>query len=164
MIETAREMQMLFTEVVALFHRLKAVAAELHGEAGVTAAMRGVLNQLDGEGETTVPRMARRRPVSRQHIQNVVNRLLERDLVRYEENPDHRRSKLVKLTPDGLRLVRQMRDREASLLGHFKSAQGPDALRSTAQVLAEVRRWFETSNWQNEANKHQNKNGATDAD
>jgi hypothetical protein len=41
----------------------------------MTAGKRGVLKGLDRLGPQTVPQMARARPVSRQHIQTLVNRL-----------------------------------------------------------------------------------------
>ena len=72
-VKRVEELQLLFAEVVAMFHRLKLVATEIHREEGISAAMRGVLNELAQEGPATVPRIARRRPVSRQHIQTVVN-------------------------------------------------------------------------------------------
>ena len=144
---SVKEKQVLFSEVVSLFHRLKAVATEIHEDAEVTATMRGVLNELAKSGPNTVPRMARRRPVSRQHLQSIVNGLLKRDLVSYRENPDHKTSRLVALTTAGREVVDRMRERESLLLRRFRPSKGADSLRVTCEVLAEVRTWFEGSCW-----------------
>ncbi|MDP8221742.1 MAG: helix-turn-helix domain-containing protein [Candidatus Lernaella stagnicola] len=154
--QEAKELQALFSETAFLFLRLKALAEEIHGEE-TTASIRGILYQLAREGAGTVPRMARRRSVSRQYIQSIVNGLLERDLVTYKENPHHRKSKLVVLTPAGTRLVDRMNAREAELLQGLPPTIGVESVQSATRVLAEVRQWFESAEWratlQNEAAK-----------
>jgi DNA-binding MarR family transcriptional regulator len=45
-------------------------------------------------------------------IQTLVNGLLEQGLVAQVENPAHRRSQLVSLTPDGKAMIDRMRRRE----------------------------------------------------
>jgi len=67
----------LFDEIPATLHRLKAVATRVHGLDASSAGRRGILRSLDSMGPQSVPQMARARPVSRQHIQVLVNGLLE---------------------------------------------------------------------------------------
>ena len=105
-----------------LFHQLKAVGTTLHADTGVTVAMRGVLETIDQKGPCTVPRMARMRPVSRQHIQRIVDELLERRLVRLDANPDHKRSPLVSLTDKGRATFHAIA--ESELEGFDRLAQG----------------------------------------
>src|SRR5436190_234471 len=88
----------LIDETVALFHRLRAAAAAIHGEGELSAARRGVLRSLARAGAQTVPQIAAARPVSRQHIQTVVDALVADRLVETTDNPAHRRSVLVRLT------------------------------------------------------------------
>ena len=73
----AAALAVLFDAAVALFHRLRATAGEVHGQGEPTAGRRGVLRDLSRLGPQTVPQMARRRPVSRQHIQLLVNGLVD---------------------------------------------------------------------------------------
>lgn len=117
--DRAAALSILFDEVVATFHRLRALAAELHGRGEPTAADRGVLRSLVQHGPQTVPQLARARPVSRQHIQLVVDKLLQECLVESAENPSHRRSKLVRPTAKGRALLAAMSRREARLLRRF---------------------------------------------
>lgn len=62
---------------------------------------------------STVPQMARRMAMTRQSVQRVADLLAEARLVRFEPNPDHRRSPIVRTTEEGARvrdrLERQMR-------------------------------------------------------
>ena len=54
--------------------------AYLH-DAGLTAADRAVLEFLYPDAHLTVPAIARRYQVSRQHVQVTVNRLVQRGLL-----------------------------------------------------------------------------------
>ncbi|MBT4888935.1 MAG: winged helix-turn-helix transcriptional regulator, partial [Rhodospirillales bacterium] len=56
---------------------------------------------LRDDGQQSVPRIARKLDVGRQHIQRTVNDLMERDLVCRLPNPDHQRSWLINLTQNG---------------------------------------------------------------
>src|SRR3954464_3148661 len=82
----------LTREVRLTFHQLKAAAEALHADPdGLGAAHRGVLESLHRDGAQSVPALARARPVSRQHIQVLANRLLELRLVETVQNPAHQR-------------------------------------------------------------------------
>jgi DNA-binding MarR family transcriptional regulator len=133
----------LVDETRALFHRMKLAAEQLHAAEGITAGMRGVLFGLASTGPQTVPQMARQRPVSRQHIQTLVNPLVDKRLVRLVDNPAHRRSKLVELTAAGQRLVERMGRREAKALGLLSSGLSESRLRSAAATLRALRERFE---------------------
>ena len=114
--DLSSSLEALIEETVALFHRLRAVAAEVHGEGELSAARRGVLTSLAKLGPQTVPQMAAVRPVSRQHIQTIVDSLAADGLVETIDNPAHKRSVLVRLTASGRTAVRDITRRESSLL------------------------------------------------
>jgi DNA-binding MarR family transcriptional regulator len=138
----------LIDETRLLFHRMKLAAEQLHDAEEITAGMRGVLFSLDRSGPQTVPQMARARPVSRQHIQMLVNPLVERRCIVLIDNPAHRRSKLVRLTPRGRRLVDRMRKRESRIFGALGSDMSEKQLRSAATVVRSLRESFEGDEWQ----------------
>ena len=121
------------------FHRLKAAAERLHQRGEPSAAQRSVLRSLDHGGPQTVPEMARSRPVSRQHIQTVVNALLEDGFVEVTPNPAHRRSHLVRLTADGEREVGEMATRETALLRELNLAVTDADLETAHRVLSQLR-------------------------
>ena len=61
----------------------------------------GFLRSLALFGPLTVPQIARMRPTSRQRMQRLADELAEEGLVDFIDNPQHRRSKLVRLTSKG---------------------------------------------------------------
>jgi DNA-binding MarR family transcriptional regulator len=129
----------LIDEVRLLYHRAVQVSEELHREEPVTVGMRAVLEFLQGQGPTPVPRIARSRFVSRQHIQSLVNALLERGLVETRRNPAHKRSSLVVLTKAGKQLIRRMREREADRLRQTKFGPTRSEIQRATRTLRDVR-------------------------
>lgn len=129
-------------ETRALFHRLRIAAEQLHAAERLPAGERSVLVELATEGPRTVPEMARARPVSRQHIQTLVNVLMKRGLVRLIENPRHQRSKLVELTRGGNSLAKTVRSREGKTLARLGRELDPAELEQAAEMLGQVRELF----------------------
>lgn len=84
-----------------LHFRMKAMGEKINMMAPGGGSSIGVLRSLNDAGPATVPRLAAMRPVSRQHIQTIVNHLLAGGLVRYQPNPRHRKSQLVAITRKG---------------------------------------------------------------
>ena len=113
--------------------------SELHGMGDNSAGQRAVLESIARRGPQTVPQLARARPVSRQHIQVLVNALQERTLVRLVNNPAHKRSHLVELTRKGAALLGAMQRRERGLLQRLDLGISPAELRKATDVLAKLR-------------------------
>jgi DNA-binding MarR family transcriptional regulator len=84
-----------------LFRAMGQRANEQLEERGLTAADRAVLEFLAAEDGLTVPEIAGRYQVSRQHIQVTVNALVEKGLLTTRDNPQHKRSVLIALTARG---------------------------------------------------------------
>lgn len=134
-------------ECRALTHRLRAASTQLHGDGAQSAGRRGVLLDLARFGDMTVPDLARRRPVSRQHIQILVNSLLDDGLARLVRNPAHKRSKLVRLTAAGRRCVEAIQARESGVLGRLDLGVPTARLREAAETLRRLRVALENENW-----------------
>lgn len=120
----------LIREIRRAFHALATESDQLHGHLNVTAAERGVLETLVENGPLTVPAVARHKGVTRQHVQNLVNRLLDDGLLETDENPAHQRSLLIRPSEEGRTVFDEIRATEA------------ERLRELAQPLvgAEIRR------------------------
>lgn len=132
-------LEALFDEVRLSVHRLVQVSEALHADEPLTLGMRAVLEFLRRRGEATVPDIARRRHVTRQHIQTLVNSLVEPGLVELRENPAHRRSPLVALTPAGERAIRRMQRKERRVFGRM-AADVPDVeIEAATRTLRAVR-------------------------
>jgi len=139
----APAVQALFAETVALFHRLRVLADQLHGQGELTASRRGILFELDRFGPRTVPQMARARPVARQQIQSLVDKLIADGLVELDENPAHQRSRQVRLGGRGKVLVDVMNRREADFLARLPIEISRGQLEAATTILRALREVLE---------------------
>ncbi len=132
----------LIVEIRGAFNDLKALSDSMNADIEVTAAMRAVLEQLERAGAQTVPQIASARNVSRQHIQLLADALAEKGLAQFQDNPDHKRSKLMAMTPAGFEMFDTIREREADTLrrlsGHFKDAELETAVSLIARLREEI--------------------------
>ncbi len=132
--------EVLTGEIRLAFHQLKATAESLHEDRrGLGAAHRGVLESLFRAGPQTVPALARARPVARQHIQILANRLIELGLVRTAANPANRRSPLLELSPAGRRKFEAMQTRERRAMAKAKLRISKARMKAAAETLRALR-------------------------
>lgn len=127
-------------DIRSSFHQLKALGEELHQDLGVTVAMRAVMESLAEEGEQTVPKIARAKAVSRQHIQVNVDALAQAGLVTLRDNPGHKRSPLVALTGKGRKTFAGMRRREQGPLEQIAGKFTAEELRTASDILTRLKR------------------------
>jgi hypothetical protein len=91
----------LMIEVTQFFFRIRAVGQRTGLITSWGGGAFGFLRSLALLGPLTVPQIARMRPTSRQRMQRLADELLAEGLVKFIDNPKHRRSKLVQLTRKG---------------------------------------------------------------
>jgi len=103
----------LIQGVTRLHQALDAAGKSLLRGKGLSLAQRGIMESLWRDGPSPVPALARTRPVSRQHVQGLVDALIEAGLVEARPNPAHRRSNLIALTAKGETTYGVIRWREA---------------------------------------------------
>ena len=136
----ARSIDGLMRQVRACFNDMKAIADTLHADLGVNASTRALIECLDEEGAETVAHIARAKNVSRQHIQQLVDALVDGGLVRLIDNPAHKRSPLIELTATGRSVRQEIRLREARLVATVGNGLAAEDLDRAGAVLAEFRR------------------------
>jgi DNA-binding MarR family transcriptional regulator len=141
------------TAVRRLFHRLATEWNELHRDLGVSSRMRAMLEHLHAT-PSTVPAIARAKEVSRQHVQVIVNELLEAGLVSKQANPAHARSDLIALTRKGEGVFRKVTEREARLLPELHRELRGLSLSATADTLESLIDFFDSSRWRSLAKKY----------
>ena len=107
----AGELAELMLEVAQCFFRLRSVGQKTGLITSWGGGAFGFVRSLALLGPLTVPRIAQMRPTSRQRMQRLADELAAKGLVEFVENPRHRRSKLVRLTPEGLAAYHEMNDR-----------------------------------------------------
>jgi DNA-binding MarR family transcriptional regulator len=104
-----------------LFRAMADAANDYLRDAGLTAADRAILEFLHPDAELTVPEIARRYQVSRQHVQVTINGLLDKGLVRSTANPQHKRSALMQLTDAGRETFASIRATETRVIDELFS-------------------------------------------
>jgi DNA-binding MarR family transcriptional regulator len=121
-----------------LFRAMAARADQYLAEAELTAADRAVMEFLTTSDALSVPEIARRYNVSRQHIQVTVNALLAKGLLRSIDNPKHKRSRLVRLSSLGRDSFDEIRRNETALIEEVFADIPDESLAITQDTLASV--------------------------
>jgi len=139
------ELYRVIIETRKLFHTLAEASTELNKESGITASMRAVMETLFTNHTMTVPDIARHKNVTRQHIQQIINELLVRELVHALENPAHKRSPLIRLSQNGTEQFKSILHREKQLLASLAKQFDEQELQDAANILESIRSVFDSS-------------------
>src|SRR5262249_9652549 len=91
----------LMLEVAQCFFRIRALGQKTGLITSWGGGGFGFMRSLALLGPLTVPQIAPMRPTSRQRMQRLGDELAADGLVEFVDNPQHRRSKLVRLTRKG---------------------------------------------------------------
>jgi len=135
-------------------YHLDALDDALRQDAGITAAMRAVLETLHEHGAQTVPQIARMKKVTRQHIQVLADKLLAGKLLSSQDNPKDRRSPLLRLTEHGEAVFERMREREVGVLTEMSRALGDCDIEVTLTTLDTLQNYLDKKRSE-EANRRQ---------
>ncbi len=90
------------------------------------------------ERPLTVPQIARRMGLTRQSVQATVNQLQREGLAEAGENPDHRRSPLIRLTRLGGERYAALHRHQVAWVNDLAAGLRVDELETTARVLQEL--------------------------
>ena len=120
--------------VLQLAGHLNAAGDALARPAGQTAARWQMLAAAE-HGTFSVARVAKTLGLARQGIQRIADALEREGLVRYADNPAHRRAKLVKLTRKGRAALEDIQARQAVWANTIGHALGESDLRAARGVL-----------------------------
>lgn len=145
MTDAAENLYALIVEIRSSFHRLRGFTDTMHADLSITASMRAVMESVFDQGPQPVPEIARRKGVSRQHIQVIVDALCDKGLVGLRENPAHKRSALVGLTDDGRAAFETIRTREAIALEALAGGLRETDVTAALRVLRTLRQRLEQS-------------------
>jgi DNA-binding MarR family transcriptional regulator len=91
-----------------------------------------------GSGRT-VPQVARRMGMARQSVQRVADLLAEARHARFEPNPDHHRSPILRATDEGSRLVERLERRLRGWEETVEESTEPEELETALVVLRAIR-------------------------
>lgn len=128
----------LMLEVAQCFFRIRAVGQKTGLITSWGGGSFGFLRSLALLGPLTVPQIAEMRPTSRQRMQRLADELAAAGLVRFIDNPKHRRSKLVQLTPKGDARYRDMSAGFLAIASTMGGALGEADIRKAAEIVRQL--------------------------
>ena len=121
-----------------LFRAMSQKADSYLQDLGMSAAERATMEFLYPDARLSVPEIAQRYNVSRQHVQVVVNGLLERGLLIELENPRHKRSPLIALHNRGKQMFARILQRDQSAVQQLFSKIAPADSRRVRTILTQM--------------------------
>ena len=125
----------LMLEVAQCFFRIRALGQTTGLITSWGGGAFGFMRSLALLGPLTVPRIAQMRPTSRQRMQRLADELAAEGLVEFMENPQHQRSKLVRLTPKGDASYRELNARFLSIASNLGVALSEADIRKTIEIV-----------------------------
>jgi DNA-binding MarR family transcriptional regulator len=125
----------LMLEVAQCFFRIRAVGQKTGLITSWGGGAFGFMRSLAVLGPLTVPQIAQMRPTSRQRMQRLADELATEGLVRFVDNPKHRRSKLVQLTPRGDVRYRELHARFMAIASTMGAALSEADVRRTTEIV-----------------------------
>jgi DNA-binding MarR family transcriptional regulator len=127
----------LILQVIRLNGRFSAAGEALAGTAGQTLARWPVLDAVQ-DAPATVAQIARDMRLARQSVQRLTDVLVRDGLAAYEENPAHRRAKLVRLTTEGRSALRTIQAAQRAWADALGAELGEAEIQQASLVLDRV--------------------------
>jgi DNA-binding MarR family transcriptional regulator len=131
---TGSALSALVVQVLRLEGLLSQAGDELAAPTGQTTARWRVLAAVEHEPKP-VAQIAREWGLARQSVQRVADLLADEGLVSYEENPAHRRAKLVRLSAPGRRTLVRIQRAQVAWANELGAAIGQRDLEDASRVL-----------------------------
>ena len=133
--KTSNENYQVVWLVRRLFRALAQKASENLGQYQLSVADRAVMEFLFPQEQLSVPEIASRYQVSRQHVQVTVNALRKKGLLESGPNPRHKRSVLMKLSEKGGELFTKILAKDKETVERLFSAVPPEDQKTTRRTL-----------------------------
>lgn len=127
-----------FTSLLLTIFRVNGLLLEagdrMAAPVGQTSARWQIMGCIDDEARS-VADIARMMGLARQSVQRIANLLVEDGLALYEENPAHKRAKLLKLNARGLKALRTIEAAQYVWANKLGEELGERELRKVTKVL-----------------------------
>jgi len=125
-------------QVRQFFQLLRSISDNQLEQVGINSSHRALLEFLYLNPPQSVPQIAKKKSVSRQHIQTIVNALLDRNLIELVDNPNHIRSSFIRLTKEGKVVFELIREKESALLKQVALNFSQDELNEVSRTISEI--------------------------
>jgi DNA-binding MarR family transcriptional regulator len=112
---------------------------QMGSEYGISSARWKILGALSLAGEPqTVPQIARSMGLTRQAVQRLVDAMHENELLLFNENPDHKRAKLISLSKFGKAVFSKMDEKQSRWAMKYSVGITKAELETTLSVLKRI--------------------------
>jgi DNA-binding MarR family transcriptional regulator len=128
----------LMLDVAQCFFKIRALGQKAGFITSWGGGAFGFMQSLALLGPLTVPQIAQMRPTSRQRMQRLANELAAEGLVKFIDNPKHRRSKLVQLTAKGDAHYRELNARLLLIASTMGVTLGEADIRKTTEIVRQL--------------------------
>jgi len=128
----------LMLEVAQCFFKIRALGQRTGLITSWGGGAFGFMRSLALLGPLTVPQIAQMRPTSRQRMQRLADELGAEGLVKFIDNPKHRRSKLVQLTAKGDARYRELSARFLATASTMGVALSEADIRKTTGIVRQL--------------------------
>ena len=141
---TQKSKEDIVTELILETFRLNGQLLEagdrLTAPLGLTSARWQVLGAVETEGRPlTVAQIGRRMGLSRQAVLRLVNDLERLGFVSLEDNPDHKRARLVVLTPSCVETMSRLYEIQVQWVSELSDGLSETELVQTVKLMTEIR-------------------------
>lgn len=126
-------------EVFKLGGLLVSEGDHMGSEYGITSARWKILGALSLAGAPqTVPQIARNMGLTRQAVQRLVDAMREDELLLFQDNPDHKRAKLINLSALGETVYLKLYEKQAEWAMKCSIGITKTELETTLSVLKRI--------------------------
>ncbi|ODC05180.1 MarR family transcriptional regulator [Terasakiispira papahanaumokuakeensis] len=138
----------VFTDIVLEVFKLGGLLVSegdhMGEEYGITSARWKVLGALSLAGKPqTVPQIARSMGLTRQAVQRLVDAMREDELLCFQNNPDHKRAKLICLSALGETVFSKLSEKQSGWAMECSTGITKAELETTLSVLKRISESFE---------------------
>lgn len=133
----------LFTDIVLEVFKLGGLLVSegdhMGSEYGITSARWKILGALSLAGEPqTVPQIARSMGLTRQAVQRLVDAMRKDGLLFSQDNPDHKRAKLIDLSEIGRTVFLKLNEKQSGWAMECSTGITKAELETTLSVLKRI--------------------------
>jgi len=128
----------LMLEVAQCFFRIRALGQKTGLITSWGGGAFGFMRSLALLGPLTVPQIAQMRPTSRQRMQRLADELASEGLVEFIDNPNHRRSRLVRLTRKGDARYQKLSARLLAIAATMGDDLSEPEIRKTIEIVRRI--------------------------
>lgn len=139
----------IFTEIVLEVFKLSGLLVSegdvLTKDLGLSSARWKVLGALDiSNTSMTVPQIAHSMGQSRQSVQRLTDAMEKDGFIIYQNNPHHKKAKLVALTPNGKEIFKLLNEKQIPWANSNADGINSSDMQATLSVLKKISQGFDS--------------------